>query len=84
MEENMVSSGNWQKVNEEIICSLKHSEEEGRFDNVLRLLERVQIAVNNSTTAAQLYKELCEQAELIVETIQNHLSEEIGVSGFLY
>ncbi len=72
----MVSSGNWQKVNEEIICSLKHSEE-GRFDNV-------QIAVNNSTTAAQLYKELCEQAELIVETIQNHLSEEIGVSGFLY
>ncbi len=80
----MVSSGNWQKVNEEIICSLKPSEEEGRFDNVLRLLERVQMAVNNSTTAAQLYKELCEQAELIVETIQNHLSEEIGVSGFLY
>jgi zinc finger-like protein len=80
MEENMVSSGNWQKVNEEIICSLKHSEEEGRFDNVLRLLERVQMAVNNSTTAAQLYKELCEQAELIVETIQNHLSEEIGLS----
>lgn len=80
----MVSSGNWRKVNDEIICSLKHSEEEGRFDNVLRLLERVQIAVNNSTTAAQLYKELCGQAELIVETIQNHLSEEIGVSGFLY
>jgi zinc finger-like protein len=79
MEENIISSGNWQKVNEEVICSLKHSEE-GRFDNVLRVLERVQMAVNNSTTAAQLYKELCEQAELIVETIQNHLSEEIGLS----
>ncbi|CAM6015632.1 unnamed protein product [Sphagnum balticum] len=80
MEQNMVFSGNWRKVNDEIICSLKHSQEEGRFDNVLRLLERVQMAVNNSTTAAQLYKELCEQAELIVETIQNHLSEEIGLS----
>jgi hypothetical protein len=37
---------------------------------------------NNNTTTIQLYKKLCEQAKLIVETIQHHFSKEIGASKF--
>lgn len=80
----MASSGICRIVKGQIICSPKNTEEEQQFDHVLRLLERVQMTVNNCRTVAQLYKELHEQAESIVETIQHYLSkEEIGVSGFL-
>ncbi|CAK9873098.1 unnamed protein product [Sphagnum jensenii] len=75
----MASSGICRIVKGQIICSPKNTEEEQQFDHVLRLLERVQMTVNNCRTVAQLYKELHEQAESIVETIQHYLSkEEIG------
>jgi len=55
---------------------MDHAEKDRRFEDVLRLLEGVQAAVNNSTTITQLHSELCEKAELIVESIQQHLLEE--------
>jgi len=55
---------------------MDHAEKDRRFEDVIRLLEGVQAAVNNSTTVTQLHSELCEKAELIVESIQQHLLEE--------
>jgi hypothetical protein len=37
---------------------------------------------NNKITTIQLYKKLCEQAIVVVEIIQHHLSKEIGVNKF--
>lgn len=65
-----------QRVQERVTYLLDHAEKDRRFENVLRLLEGVQAAVNNSTTVSQLHSELCEKAELIVESIQQHLLEE--------
>lgn len=65
-----------QKVQERVTYLMDHAEKDRRFEDVLRLLEGVQAAVNNSTTVAQLHRELCEKAELIVESIQQHLLEE--------
>lgn len=65
-----------QKVQERVTYLMDHAEKDRRFEDVLRLLEGVQAAVNKSTTVAQLHGELCEKAELIVESIQQHLLEE--------
>lgn len=65
-----------QKVQERVTYLMDHAEKDRRFEDVLRLLEGVQAAVNNSTTVTQLHSELCEKAELIVESIQQHLLEE--------
>lgn len=61
---------------------MDHAEKDRRFEDVLRLLEGVQAPVNNSTTITQLHSELCEKAELIVESIQQHLLEEEEVLHF--
>lgn len=65
-----------QKVQERVTYLMDHAEKDRRFEDVLCLLKGVQAAVNNSTTVTELHRELCEKAELIVESIQQHLLEE--------
>ena len=68
-------------MKQRVSYTLDHADEERKFDDVRRLLEGVQVAVNSNSTAAKLYGELCVQAEVIVETIQQHfLDEEDQVS----
>lgn len=64
------------KVKQRVSYTTDHADEERKFDDVRRLLEGVQAAVNSNSTAAELYGELCVQAEVIVETIQQHLLDE--------
>nr|PNR27802.1 hypothetical protein PHYPA_029954 [Physcomitrium patens] len=71
-----------QKVQERVTYLMDHAEKDRRFEDVLCLLKGVQAAVNNSTTVTELHRELCEKAELIVESIQQHLLEEEEVFRF--
>lgn len=64
------------KVKQQVSYITDHADEERKFIEVRRLLEGVQAALEQNTTAAELYGELCLQAEVIVETIQQHLLDE--------
>lgn len=75
-EDKLMCPSLHKKVQERVTYLMDHAEKDRRFEDVLRLLEGVQDAVNNSATVAQLHSELCKRAELIVESIQQHLLEE--------
>lgn len=74
-EDKVVFPAVGKKAKLNISFDLEHSEEEDRFDNVRRLLEGVQSG-RRAVISAEISGQLCRQAELIVQTVQQHLVNE--------
>lgn len=75
-------------VDAEISFAQEHLEEENEFDKFRCLIESVQSAGSNSTSA-EFYSELCSQADHIMETVERHFCNEeaqvsnIGITNIL-
>jgi zinc finger-like protein len=69
-------------VDAELSFAQEHAEEEIQFDKLRCLIESIQSAEANSTSA-EFCTKLCFQADQIMDTIQKHfLDEEVQVSTF--
>ncbi|KAJ0105207.1 hypothetical protein Patl1_19149 [Pistacia atlantica] len=67
-------------VDGEFCFSQEHAEEESQFNDFRRLIESIQSAGANSTSAAQFYEKLCIHTDQIVEAILGHFhNEEVQV-----
>ncbi|CAN4124837.1 unnamed protein product [Withania somnifera] len=62
-------------VDGEISFAQEHAEEENEFDKFRCLIESVQSAGSNSTSA-EFYSKLCSQADHIMETVERHFCNE--------
>lgn len=60
----------------ELSFSKGHAEEKSKFNEIRCLIENIQIAGGNSTSAAEFYGELCSHADKIMETIERHFDNE--------
>lgn len=68
-------------VEGEFSFSQEHAEEESQFNEFRRLIESIQSAGANSTSAAQFYEKLCIHTDQIMEAILGHFhNEEVQVS----
>jgi len=67
-------------VDKELSFAQEHAEEESEFDKFRCLIESIESAGANSSSA-EFYSKLCSHADHIMGTIQNHFhNEEIQVS----
>ncbi|KAA8541256.1 hypothetical protein F0562_025137 [Nyssa sinensis] len=67
-------------VDGELSFFQEHAEEESQFNEFRCLIESIQSAGLNSTSAAEFYAKLCSHADQIMETIQRHFhNEEVQV-----
>ncbi|KAF9593211.1 hypothetical protein IFM89_020706 [Coptis chinensis] len=62
-------------VDVELSFVQEHAEEESQFNNFRCLIESIQSAGANSSSA-EFYSKLCSQADLIMDTIQKHFHDE--------
>ncbi|KAM7479689.1 hypothetical protein LguiA_027902 [Lonicera macranthoides] len=63
-------------VDEELSFLLEHAEEESQFNEFHCLIESIQSAEVNSSSAAEFYAQLSSHACLIIETITRHFHNE--------
>lgn len=54
----------------------EHAEEKSQFNELRCLIENVQSAGINSTSAAEFFTKLSSHADLIIETINRHFCNE--------
>lgn len=67
-------------VDAELSFTQEHAEEEIQFNKLRRLIENIQIAGADSSSA-EFYANLCSQADQIMDSIQKHFhSEEVQAS----
>ncbi|XP_049934644.1 zinc finger protein BRUTUS-like isoform X2 [Nymphaea colorata] len=63
------------KVKRGVSFVMEHEEEENQFNEIRSLIEDIQNAEANSTTA-DFYSKLCAQADQIMDTVRNHFQNE--------
>lgn len=68
-------------VDGELSFFQEHADEESQFNQFRSLIENIQSAGFNSSSAAEFYAKLCSHADHILETIHRHFeTEEVQVS----
>lgn len=68
-------------VDGELSFFQEHADEESQFNQFRSLIENIQSAGFNSSSAAEFYGKLCSHADHIMETIHRHFeNEEVQVS----